>query len=117
MTTELHRFRPCEDVNLTGPGRTVTWCLIRSSQFPDSGRSAKLGIFELDSSEPDVGDLTHPANCGHSDGYKSLDPNGWKQIRQQTLSLSHIQASKTKRRFVLRTKGVRLDILTRPFMP
>jgi len=39
-------------------------CLIRSSQFPDSGRSAKLGIFELDSSEPDVGDLTHPAMSG-----------------------------------------------------
>jgi len=26
MTTELHRFRPCEEANLTGPGRTATWC-------------------------------------------------------------------------------------------
>jgi hypothetical protein len=45
-------------------GCPAAGCPIRSSQFPDSGRSAKLGFFELDSSEPDVGDLTQSARSG-----------------------------------------------------
>jgi hypothetical protein len=41
-------------------------CPNRPSRFPDSCRSAKLGIFVLGCSEADIGDLTLPATCRQS---------------------------------------------------
>ena len=38
-------------------------CPIRSSRFPDNGRSAKPGVFELKFSEADVGDITQSADA------------------------------------------------------
>ena len=36
-------------------------CPFRSSRFPDTGRSAKPGVFEVECSEPAIRDLTHSA--------------------------------------------------------
>ena len=46
------------------PGRPAAGCPFRSSRFPDTGRSAKPGVFEVECSEPAIRDLTHSARRG-----------------------------------------------------
>jgi hypothetical protein len=50
-------------------------CPFRSSRFPDTGRSAKPGVFEVECSEPAIRDLTHSANCRPSYLPESRRPN------------------------------------------
>ena len=64
----------------------------RPSRFPDSGRSAKPGAFELEFSEPAIGDLNLPANCGYRSLEKLTSTNGRLPIRYLPLAIARCQA-------------------------
>ena len=62
-TFQIHRRKAALEVSLPGSRHSSLSAgdPKRPSRFPDSGRSAKPGAFELEFSEPAIGDLNLPA--------------------------------------------------------
>lgn len=90
MTTELHRFRPCEEANLTGPGRTATWCpkrtIVRRSHLPFGHENLKT---ETGGNAPARLWLSYASfNCYDDERYLQTDrgqPASWHRCPAQGL--------------------------------